>query len=168
MCIYDWPGGSSRTGGAGGPLHGRGRQSPLYLRFQGELILHGGFQHAADALRSGQHIADRAFDSGQSPQNILQFLSLCIEDTAPSELLHGNRGENLIDCVDPLNRRINLGKTGQRHKSRISFRFVKRAFKAHPARRQGKGALSAAAVPGITLCAYPPGCSAGTKPPPLS
>ena len=41
---------------------------------------------------------------------------LVIEDVTQAEFLHGDGGENLIDCVFPLDRRVNVGKAGQRHK----------------------------------------------------
>ena len=40
----------SRAGRASGALHGGSRQGALHLRFQEELVLNGGLQHATYAL----------------------------------------------------------------------------------------------------------------------
>ena len=82
------------------------------------MVLHGGLQHAANALGGGQHVAHRgggAAETGQGAQDILQLLALSVEDMAQSELLHGDGGENLIDRVFTLNGGVNFGKAGQRH-----------------------------------------------------
>jgi hypothetical protein len=95
----------------------------LHFGLQEELVLHSGLQQVPDALVSGQHIfhgSGRSAEPGQGAENILQFLALSVEDVTQAEFLHGDRGENLIDCVFPLDRRVNVGKAGQRHKT-ISF-----------------------------------------------
>lgn len=119
-------GGSGGTGGAGGAsgtLHGRCLQRPLHFGLQEELVLHSGLQQVPDALVSGQHVfhgSGRAAEAGQGAEDILQLLTLGVEDVTQAEFLHGDGGENLIDCVFPLDRRVNVGKAGQRHKT-ISF-----------------------------------------------
>ena len=85
--------------------------------------MHSGLQQVPDALVSGQHIfhgSGRAAEAGQCAEDILQFLTLSVEDVTQAQFLHGDGGEDLIDCVFPLDGRVNVGKTGQRHKT-ISF-----------------------------------------------
>ena len=114
------------TGGAGWTLHGGGCQSALHLCFQKELVLRRGFQHTADALIGGQHVADcggRAAETGQGSQNILQFLSFSVENMAQAEFFHRNRRENLINCVFPFNGGIHYGKARQRHYRESPFKL---------------------------------------------
>ena len=116
--------GAGRTGGPGGTLHGRDRQRALHLRLEEELLLNGGLQHTADTLVGGQHIADRSgrtAEAGQAIQDILQFLTLGVEDMAQPKLLHGNGGKELIDRVFTADRRIGCGKGWQRHNGGSPF-----------------------------------------------
>ena len=85
-----------------------------------------GFQHTADALIGGQHVADcggRAAETGQGSQNILQFLSFSVENMAQAEFFHRNRRENLINCVFPFNGGIHYGKARQRHYRESPFKL---------------------------------------------
>ena len=57
---------------ASGALHGGSRQGALHLRFQEELVLNGGLQHATYAFIGSQNIADcggRAAEPRDSAQN---------------------------------------------------------------------------------------------------
>ena len=117
--------GAGRAGGPSGPLHGRGRQRTLHLRFEEELVLSGSLQHAADALVGRQHVADRGGRTAEArngTQNILQFLALGVEDMAQSEFLHGDGREDLVDRILPLDGRVNVGKTWHRHRAVSPFK----------------------------------------------
>ncbi len=43
---------------------------------------------------------------------VLQLLVLSVENVTQAEFLHGDGGKNLIDCVFPLDWRVNVGKAG--------------------------------------------------------
>jgi len=160
--------GAGRAGGAGGPLHGRGVQRTLHLPFQEDLVLHGGLQQAADALIGVQHVlhcGGRTAEAGQGSEDILHLLALGVEDMAQTELLHGDGGKNLIHRIFPLNGRVYIGKTGQRH-SRISFQILRSAQRnALEQRRESKGS---SAAPGLLYASARRRVPAGTKPPALS
>ncbi|WP_300414773.1 hypothetical protein [uncultured Oscillibacter sp.] len=97
----------------------------MHFRFQEKLILNGGLQQIADALVGGQHIADRGgrtTETGQGPEDILQLLTLSVENMAQSKLLHRDGRKDLIDRIFALDGRINIRKTGQRHR-RLSFQM---------------------------------------------
>ena len=92
-------------------------QDLIQLIFQQHLILRHRFHKGGDAFVDRQHVlgAGTGIGTRQCAQDILQLLTLGVEDMAQSELLHGDGGENLIDRVFTLNGWVNFGKAGQRH-----------------------------------------------------
>ncbi len=116
----------SRAGRASGALHGGSRQGALHLRFQEELVLNGGLQHATYAFIGSQNIADcggRAAEPRDSAQNILQFLAFGVKNMAQAEFLHGDGGEDLVDRILPLDGRVDIGKTWHRHRDVSPFKL---------------------------------------------
>ena len=114
---------NKRPSGTGRPPQRRCLQRPPYLGLLEELVLHSGHQQISDALVSGQHIfhgGGRTAEAGQGAEDILQLLALSVADVTQVEFLHRHGGENLVDCVFPLGRQVNVGKGGQREKT-ISF-----------------------------------------------
>ena len=75
----------------------------------------------------------------------MQLLTLSVEDMAQSELLHRDGRKDLIDRIFALDGRVNIRKTGQRHR-RLFFRMGPRREYAAAAMQE---LLFAGAVPEI-------------------
>ncbi len=91
-----WRGAGTWAGGRGARRRRAKLQHPVQLIFQQHLVLGHRFNQGGDALVHRQHVPrpGARLRPRQRPQNILQFLTLGIEDMAQSRLLHGDGGDD--------------------------------------------------------------------------